>query len=91
MKKLISKKVLEMQQCRVRRVAFFGVSDEMEIASITFQGTDMKLVGIAYGDDKKQGTRLLGHKILSTGEVKSLNPDAILITSMQDQTLYIKL
>jgi len=32
MKKLISKKLLEMQQSGVRRVVFFGVSDEMEIA-----------------------------------------------------------
>jgi DNA-binding MarR family transcriptional regulator len=90
MKKLISKKLLEMQQGGVKRVAFFGVSDEMEIAYITLQGSDMKLVGIADGDGGKQGARLLGHKVLSIGEVKDMNPDAILITCLKDQNSYIK-
>jgi DNA-binding MarR family transcriptional regulator len=90
MKKLISKKILEMQQNGVKRVVFFGVSDEMEIAYITLQGSDMKLVGIADEDRGKQGSRLLGHKVLSLGEVKGLNPDAILITCLKDQNLYIK-
>jgi DNA-binding MarR family transcriptional regulator len=90
MKKLISKKLLEMQQSGVKRVAFFGVSDEMEIAYITLQGSDMKLVGIADEEGRKQGTRLFGHKVLSLGEVKGLNPDAILITCLKDQNSYVK-
>jgi DNA-binding MarR family transcriptional regulator len=90
MKKLISKKLLEMQQSGVKRVAFFGVSDEMEIAYITLQGSDMKLVGIADEDGGRQGTRLLGHKVLSLGEVKGLNPDAILISSAKDQPSLMK-
>jgi DNA-binding MarR family transcriptional regulator len=90
MKKLISKKLLEMQEKGVKRVAFFGVSDEMEIAYITLQGSEMKLVGIADEEGGKEGTRLLGHKVLSLGEVKGLNPDAILITCLKDQHLYIK-
>jgi DNA-binding MarR family transcriptional regulator len=90
MKKEISKKLLEMQQSNVKRVAFFGVSDEMEIAYITLQGSDMKLIGIADEDGEKQGTRLLGHKVLNLGGVRDLNPDAILITSMKDQNSYIK-
>ena len=85
MKKLISKKLLEMQQSGVKRVAFFGVSDEMEIAYITLQGSDMKLVGIADEDGGKQGTSLLGHKVLSLGEMNGLNPDAILITSVKGE------
>jgi len=90
MKKLISKKLVEMQQSGVKRVAFFGVSDEMEIAYITLQGSDMKLVGIADEDGGKQGTRLLGHKVLSLGQMKGSNPDAILITCLKDQNSYIK-
>ena len=85
MKKLISKKLLEMQQSGVKRVAFFGVSDEMEIAYITLQGSDMKLVGIVDEDGGKQGTRLFGHKVLSLGEMNGLNPDAILITSVKGE------
>jgi len=90
MKKVISKKLLEMQESGVKRVAFFGVSDEMEIAYITLQGSDMKLVGIADEEGGKQGTKLLGHKVLSLGEMKGLNPDAILVTCLKDQNSYIK-
>jgi hypothetical protein len=89
-KKQFSKKLLEMQNNGVKRVAFFGVSDEMEIAYITLQGSDMKLVGIGDEDGKKQGMRFLGHKVLSLGEVKDLNPDAILIASTKDRTSYVK-
>ena len=90
MKKVISGRLLEMQVDGIRRIAFYGVSDEMEIAYITLQGSDMKLVGIADEDGKKQGMRLLGHKVLSLGEMKGLNPDAILITCLKDQNSYIK-
>jgi hypothetical protein len=90
MKKVISKKLLEMQESGVRRVAFFGVSDEMEIAYITLQGSDMKLVGIADEEGGKQGTKLFGHKVLSLGEMKGLNPDAILVTCLKGQNSYIK-
>jgi hypothetical protein len=62
----------------------------MEIAYITLQGSDMRLVGIADEDGGKQGARLLGNKVLSLGEVKGLNPDVILVTSMQEQPSYMK-
>jgi DNA-binding MarR family transcriptional regulator len=90
MKKVISKRLLEMEEDGIRRIAFYGVSDEMEIAYITLQGSDMKLVGIADEDGGRQGTRLLGHKVLSLGEVKALNLDAVLITCLKDQNSYIK-
>ncbi|MBS3918882.1 MAG: winged helix-turn-helix transcriptional regulator [Deltaproteobacteria bacterium] len=90
MKKVISKRLLEMQEDGVKRVAFCGVSDEMEVAYITLQGSDMKLVGITDEDGDKQGKKFLGHKVLNLQEMKGLNPDAILITSMQEQTSYIK-
>lgn len=90
MKKQISKKLLEIQNSGVKRVVFYGVSDEMEVAYITLQGLDMKLVGIADEDGGKRGSKLLGHKILSLEEVRGLNPDAILITSMREQPSYIR-
>jgi predicted transcriptional regulator len=51
MKKQISKKLIEMEQSGVKRVAFYGLGDEMEVAYITLQGLDMKLVGIV--DEEK--------------------------------------
>jgi DNA-binding MarR family transcriptional regulator len=90
MKKVISKKLLEMEQSGVKRVAFFGVSDEMEIAYITLQGLDMKLAAIIDTDKEKQGTNFFGHRVVSPREVKTLRPDAILVTSMKDQNSLIK-
>jgi DNA-binding MarR family transcriptional regulator len=88
MKRVISKKLLEMQEKGVKRVAFYGVSDEMEIAYVTLQGSEMELIGIAAAD--KQGIKFLGYKILSIEELKNLDPDAILITSLQEQPSVIK-
>jgi len=88
MKKQISKKLLEMRNSGVKRIAFYGVSDEMEVAYITLQGLDIKLVGIA--DDEKNCEKFLGNKVIGLREVKDLKPDAILITSMRDQNSYVK-
>jgi len=89
MKKQISKKLIEMQSSGVKRVAFYGLGDEMEVAYITFQGLHMKLVGIV-DDERNWGKRVLGYKVIGPSEVKKLNLDAILITSVNDQILPIK-
>jgi len=88
MKKQISKKLIEMQDGGVKRVAFYWLSDEMEVAYITLQGLDMKLVGIM-DDEKHRGKNVLGYRVMRPKEVISLNPDAILITAVKDQTSYI--
>ena len=89
MKKRIGKILLEMQNRGVKRVAFYGVNDEMEVAYITLQGLDMKLVGIL-DDENNWGKEIFGYKVIGPGAVKSLNPDAILITSMRYQDSYVK-
>ena len=89
MKKRISKKLLELQNSGVKKVVFYGVSDEMEVAYITLQGLDMKLVGIL-DEEKNLGKYVFGYEVIGLREVKDLNPDAILITSMRDQNSYVK-
>jgi len=79
-KKQFSKKLLEMQNSGVKRVAFYGLSDEMEVAYITLQGSQMKLVGIV-DEEKNLGKNVFGYKVIGLSEVKRLKPDAILITS----------
>ena len=85
MKKLISGRLLEMQENGVKRVVFYGVGDEMEIAYITLQGSEMKLVGILDEDVETQGIKVFGHKVVSPKEVKNLKPDAILISTMKER------
>jgi len=89
MKKRIGKILLEMQNRGVKRVAFYGVNDEMEVAYVTLQGLDMKLVGIL-DDENNSGKEIFGYKVIGPGAVKSMNPDAILITSMRYQNSYVK-
>jgi DNA-binding MarR family transcriptional regulator len=88
-KKQISKKLLEMQHSGVKRVAFYGVSDEMEVAYITLQGLDMKLVGII-DDEKNWGKKVFDYEVIHPREAMNVAPDAILITSMKDQASFIK-
>jgi hypothetical protein len=83
MKKVISRKLLEMQERGVKRVAFFGVSDEMEIAYLILQGTDMELVAILDGDDGVRPQTVLGRKAGNPVIIENLKADAILITSIR--------
>jgi DNA-binding MarR family transcriptional regulator len=89
MKKQISKTLLEVQNSGIKRIAFYGISDKMEVAYITLQGLDMELVGIA-DEDKNRGKKVFGYKVVSLKDVSDLNPEAVLITSVKDQTSYIK-
>jgi DNA-binding MarR family transcriptional regulator len=88
-KKQIGRKLLEMQNSGVKRVVFYGLSDEMEVAYITLQGLDMELVGIV-DEEKNQGIKVFGYDVIDLREGKGLNLDAILITSMQERASYLK-
>jgi len=90
MKKLISKKLLEMQADGVKRVLFYGVGDEMEVAYITLQGVNLSLVGIADGDENNWGKIVFGQRVAGLKELRSLNADAVLITSTKDRDQFAK-
>ena len=85
MKKLISRKLLEMQEGGVKRVAFYGVSDEMEVAYITLQGVNLKLVGIIEDGEKINQKVVLGFELKDMTQIESMGPDAVLITSLAGQ------
>ena len=85
LKAMITKKMLEMESEGVKRVIFWGVSDEMEIAYVTLQGTDMELVAIVDDDDGVNGKNILGKKAQYPDEIDTLKADAILITSILDK------
>jgi DNA-binding MarR family transcriptional regulator len=89
MKKQIEKKLLDMQNKGVKRFTFYGISDEMEVAYITLQGLDMKLIGIV-DSEKNWGKKIFSYKVIGLKEAIDLNPDAILITSLKDQNTYVK-
>jgi len=84
LKKIISQRLLEMQRNGLQRVVFYGVSDEMEVAYVTLQGVNLKLVGIVEDDEKVVPEIIFGFEIEPVSRVRELKPDCILITSLTE-------
>lgn len=85
LKAMIEEKILEMASHGVKRVIFYGVSDEMEVAYVTIQGADMELVGIVDDTDGGKGKEIFGTEIKASSEINHLKADAILVTSILDK------
>jgi DNA-binding MarR family transcriptional regulator len=84
LKKVIASKLLEMQHDSRQRIVFYGVSDEMEVAYITLQGVNLKLVGIVEDDEKFTPQFIFGYELESVSRINELKPDCILITSLEE-------
>jgi DNA-binding MarR family transcriptional regulator len=84
LKKVIADRLLEMQRDGLQRIVFYGVSDEMEVAYITLQGVNLKLVGIVEDDEKITPRIIFGYEIEPVSRVHELRPDGILITSLTE-------
>jgi DNA-binding MarR family transcriptional regulator len=84
LKKIIAERLLGMQSHGLQRIVFYGVSDEMEVAYITLQGVDLKLVGIVDDDEKVRSRIIFGYEIEPVSRVQELKPDCILITSLTE-------
>jgi len=56
----------------------------MEIALISLQGTNLRLIGIVEDEEKLTRRTIFGHQLEPVGRVKELKPDAILITSLTE-------
>jgi DNA-binding Lrp family transcriptional regulator len=82
LKKIISERLLEMQRNGMQRIVFYGVGDEMEVAYITLQGVNLKLVGIVEDDEKFVPQIIFGYELEPVSRIKELKPDCILITSL---------
>lgn len=82
LKKIIAERLLEMQNRGLKRLAFYGISDEMEIAYITLQGVNLKLVGIVEDDEKFKPQIIFGYEVEPVSRIQELRPDCILITSL---------
>jgi DNA-binding MarR family transcriptional regulator len=81
LKEIIGRKLLEMENSGVKRIVFYGISDEMEIALITLQGTNLKLVGIVEDDEKYVPRIIFGYELEPVSRIQALNPQGVLITS----------
>jgi DNA-binding MarR family transcriptional regulator len=83
LKDIIGERLLEMQNKGVERIVFYGVSDEMEVAYITLQGINLKLVGIVDDEEKLKSQIIFGHEVEPVSRIQELNPHGVLITSLE--------
>jgi DNA-binding MarR family transcriptional regulator len=83
LKDLIGKRLLEMQNKGIERIVFYGVSEEMEVAYITLQGINLKLVGIVEDDENLKPKTIFGHELEPVSRIQELNPHGVLITSLE--------
>ena len=84
LKKIIGNRLLEMQNKGLKRIVFYGISDEMEVAYITLQGVNLKLVGIVEDDEKFVPKIIFGYEVEPVSRVNELKPDCVLITSLTE-------
>jgi len=84
-KDIIGERLLEMPNKGVERIVFYGVSDEMEIAYVTLQGSNLKLVGIVEDEEKIYKREVFGFELKGVNHIEALKPDAVLITSLIGQ------
>jgi DNA-binding MarR family transcriptional regulator len=82
LKNLFTRKLQEMENKGIKRVVFYGVGDEMEVAYVTLQGVDLYLVGIVDDREEKQGMELFNYRVQGPEVIPSLRPDGVLITSL---------
>lgn len=84
LKSLMAELLLDLQRENIRRLVFYGVSEEMEVAFVTLNETEVELVGIVEDDDKRPAKRVLGHEVRKVNDLFGFHPDGILVTSFAD-------
>jgi DNA-binding MarR family transcriptional regulator len=82
LKRIVGKRFLEMQHDGMKRIVFYGVSDEMEVAYVTLQGVNLKLVGIVEDDEKVTPQIIFGYELEPVSRINELRPDCVLVTSL---------
>ena len=70
----------ELESQNVSNIVFYGASDLAEIAYVSLQETNIKLVAIV--DDEKTGNRFLQNRVKHPDCLPSITFDRILITSL---------
>ena len=84
LKKIIRKRLLEMKREGIHRIVFYGVGDEMEVAYITLQGVNLKLVGIVEDDEKFKSQIIFGYELEPVSRIRELKSEGVLITSLAE-------
>jgi len=66
-----------------RNIVFYGAGEIMEVAFISLQGSNLKLLGIIDDDPFKQGSIRFGYTIKPASDILTIKPEAIFITTIK--------
>ncbi len=81
-KEIFMDKIQDIVEAGIKRVILFGALDTGEILFAASQKLGLKIIGIVDSDLSKQKKEFYGRTILSPSQIKFLDPDAIIITSL---------
>ena len=84
LKGLFEKKFKEMERRGIRKIVFYGVSDEMEVAYMTLQRSNMELTGIVEDEENWRPLKIFGLELKRIEQVGEMNPDGIFVTSLRN-------
>ncbi|NVM24558.1 MAG: winged helix-turn-helix transcriptional regulator [Desulfobacterales bacterium] len=73
----------ELENSGVRKVVFYGANDLAEIAFISLKASNIRLIGVI--DNLKEGETFLGYTVKSIAELRDLEFDRIIITTIDSQ------
>jgi len=89
----VAKKMVSLNTYGIKKIIFYGVGEEMEIAYITLQGVDIKLVGIIDDNPDIIGKKIFGFNVISIENFSKMSNnvcDAVLITSIKSKAIEMK-
>ena len=81
-KREFEEKIQRLVDGGIKRVILFGASDTGEIIFNAARNLGMLIIGVVDNDTGKQGQEFCGRTILKVNQVKYMDPDAVIITSL---------
>ena len=84
-KKEVSEQLTTLQAENIRSIALFGAAETAEVVYAALKDTPLKVKAVVDSDPAKQGKRFNGLPISHPDALKSLDVDAVVITSYARQ------
>jgi DNA-binding MarR family transcriptional regulator len=84
-KKQVAERLHRFHSEGIRSIALFGAAETAEVVHAALKETPLTVTGIVDSDPAKQGNRFNGFLIQAPEHLKTMNADAVLITSFARQ------
>lgn len=84
-KREVAEKLYSLNKNGIENIVLFGAAETAEVVYTAAKDTPLKIKGIVDSDPEKQGTSFNGFTIKAPEDLKSLKPEAVVITSFARQ------